>query len=52
MNALISDSVHLHGLERLVLFTGEHNDAARRMYDTLGFSTIGDFALFMCDPMD
>jgi len=50
MNALIADSVQLHGLERLSLFTGERNSAARHMYTTLGFSTIGDFALLMCAP--
>jgi RimJ/RimL family protein N-acetyltransferase len=51
MNALLTDSAHVHELERLVLFTGEHNHAARRLYETLGFSTIGDFALLMCAPM-
>jgi len=51
MNALLADSVQVHGLERLILFTGEHNEAARHIYKTLGFSTIGDFALLMCAPM-
>jgi predicted GNAT family acetyltransferase len=51
MNALLADSVRVHGLERLILFTGEHNEAARHIYKTLGFSTIGDFALLMCTPM-
>jgi predicted GNAT family acetyltransferase len=51
MNALLADSVHVHGLKRLILFTGEHNEAARHIYKTLGFSTIGDFALLMCAPM-
>ena len=51
MNALLVDSVQVHGLERLILFTGEHNEAARHIYRTLGFSTIGDFALLMCAPM-
>ena len=51
MNALLSDAVHTHRLDRLILFTGEHNRAARRMYGTLGFMTIGDFALLMCAPM-
>ena len=50
MNALLADSVQVHGLERLILFTGEHNEAARHIYKTLGFSTIGDFALLMCAP--
>ena len=51
MNALLADSVHEHGLERLILFTGEQNHAARHLYDTLGFLTIGQFALFVCDPV-
>jgi len=51
MNALLADSVQEHGLERLILFTGEHNEAARHIYETLGFSTIGDFALLVCAPM-
>ncbi len=51
MSALLADSIHVHRLQRLVLFTGDHNRAARHLYDTLGFSTIGDFALLMCAPM-
>ena len=51
MNALLTDSVKVHGLKRLILFTGEHNHAAQHLYDTLGFSRIGDFALLMCTPI-
>jgi GNAT superfamily N-acetyltransferase len=51
MNTLIADSVDMHELERLILFTGEHNTAARHLYETLGFTTIGDFALLMCAPI-
>ncbi len=51
MNALLADSVQVYGLERLTLFTGEHNEAAQHLYKTLGFVTIGDFALLMCAPM-
>jgi predicted GNAT family acetyltransferase len=50
MNALLADSVHVHRLERLILFTGEQNRAARHLYDTLGFLRIGHFALLICDP--
>ena len=46
MSALIRDSRSLHGLERLVLFTGENNAAARVLYESLGFVQVGDFALF------
>jgi predicted GNAT family acetyltransferase len=51
MAALLADSANEHGLERLILFTGHHNHAARRLYETLGFETIGDFALLMCAPI-
>jgi len=52
MMTLMADSVRVHGLRRLVLFTGDHNRAARRVYDRLGFATIGDFALLMCEPIE
>jgi predicted GNAT family acetyltransferase len=51
MNALLADSAHLHSLKRLILFTGEHNQPAQHLYATLGFSTIGHFALLMCEPI-
>jgi predicted GNAT family acetyltransferase len=45
MHELLGDSIRLHGLERLILFTGERNTAARALYRSLGFETIGEFAL-------
>lgn len=45
MRALIDDSIRLHGLTRLLLFTGENNDAALSLYDSLGFVRVGAFAL-------
>jgi predicted GNAT family acetyltransferase len=51
MNALLDDAAHVHGLKRLVLFTGEHSRAARGLYASLGFSTVGDYALLMCEPL-
>jgi RimJ/RimL family protein N-acetyltransferase len=51
MNALLSDAVLVHELGRLVLFTGEHSHAARPLYQSLGFITVGDFALLMCAPI-
>ncbi len=45
MLALLEDaSLHL-GLKKLILFTGEHNEAARRLYESIGFSKIGYFGL-------
>jgi predicted GNAT family acetyltransferase len=46
MIKLMRDSVHMHHLERLFLFTGEQNTPARRMYESLGFQTFGHFGLF------
>lgn len=51
MNALLTDAVKVHGLKRMILFTGERNHAAQHLYDTLSFSRIGHFALLMCQPM-
>jgi predicted GNAT family acetyltransferase len=45
LQALISDSVIRHRLERLILFTGQQNQAAIRLYESLGFASIGEFAL-------
>ncbi len=47
MRALISDSRSHHHFERLVLFTGEDNVAARRLYKSLGFQVGGAFGLFL-----
>ena len=46
METLLSDSVTRHRLEKLVLFTGEENVGASRLYESLGFERIGHFALF------
>ena len=45
MRRLIADGVHRHGLKRLILFTGEDNTPALRLYDGLGFTRIGSFGL-------
>jgi predicted GNAT family acetyltransferase len=46
MTTLIRDSRLEQGLDRLFLFTGEENMAARRLYESLGFETLGHFGLF------
>jgi predicted GNAT family acetyltransferase len=46
MIALMRDAHHLQGLDRLFLFTGDENVAARRMYESLGFESFGYFGLF------
>ena len=46
MKRLIADSVERHGVDLLILFTGETNEAARKMYESLGFEQIGFYGLF------
>ncbi len=46
MDALMRDSVDLHGVNRLFLFTGEQNVPARALYESLGFERFGHFGLF------
>lgn len=45
MQLLINDSIDRHRLHKLILFTGEHNVAARELYKNLDFTTSGHFAL-------
>jgi predicted GNAT family acetyltransferase len=46
MATVMRDAHGLQGLERLFLFTGEENVAARKMYESLGFESFGHFGLF------
>lgn len=46
LQTLIADSVRRHRLERLILFTGQQNRAAISLYESLGFGSIGEFAMF------
>ncbi len=45
MGSVLRDSVNVHHLAKLVLFTGDKNRAARPLYEALGFTRIGDFGL-------
>ncbi len=47
IRALIRGSLTQHLFERLVLFAGEDNVGARRLYESLGFEVGGAFALFL-----
>jgi predicted GNAT family acetyltransferase len=51
MSVLMRDSRAVHRLDRLFLFTGEGNLAARRMYEGLGFESFGHFGLFFGEPV-
>jgi predicted GNAT family acetyltransferase len=50
MQVLIREGVTVHGLDRLILFTGEEAVAARALYESLGFEAIGAFGLFFGEP--
>jgi ribosomal protein S18 acetylase RimI-like enzyme len=52
MESLISDCIHIHGLHKLILFTGEKNVAAQGLYESLGFQCVGEFALLFGSPRD
>jgi predicted GNAT family acetyltransferase len=51
MEALMEDAELLHHLNRLILFTGEDNRAARGLYESLGFTATGHFALLFGEPV-
>lgn len=43
--AAIADARDCLHLEMLILLTGENNVPARRLYESLGFNSIGNFGL-------
>jgi predicted GNAT family acetyltransferase len=47
MELLIEDSREHHRFEKLILFTGEENQGARRLYESLGFELDGAFGLLL-----
>ena len=51
MRSLIADSNEVHGLDKLVLFTGEADVPAQRLYESLGFEQIGEFGLLFGSPV-
>jgi predicted GNAT family acetyltransferase len=51
MTRVIDDSRSLLQLEKLFLFTGEENVAARDLYESLGFERVGYFGLFFGEPL-
>ena len=46
MDFLATDCANRHGIDRLILFAPETNAAARRLYESMGFSPAGHFGLF------
>jgi predicted GNAT family acetyltransferase len=49
MRLLIQDCRKRLGFEKLVLFTGEDNTAARKLYESVGFQVAGGFGLLLGD---
>ena len=47
LRVLMADCRALHRFERLALFTGEKNIAARAVYESLGFEYLGAFGLLL-----
>lgn len=45
MQQLLRDVKELHAIHKVIIFTGENNLAARRLYESLGVSPQGHFAL-------
>ncbi len=46
IKTLIVDSVKRHSVDLLILFTGENNRGARKLYKSFGFEPIGSYGLF------
>jgi len=51
MMHLIDDAFKIHSLRKLIIFTGEKNMAARKVYESLGVKPIGFYALFFADSV-
>lgn len=45
MRQLMHDAKELHLIRKLIIFTGETNHSARRVYESLGVSPVGHYAL-------
>jgi len=51
MRQLMHDAKHLHNLRKLIIFTGEDNISARKVYESLGVAAIGNYALLFGDRL-
>lgn len=45
MKAMMRDCFLKHGITKMILFTGETNIAAQRLYESLGYERIGHFGI-------
>ncbi|NRA68203.1 MAG: GNAT family N-acetyltransferase [Pseudobacteriovorax sp.] len=44
---ILADCIEIHGHTRNILFTGESNIPARKVYEGLGYGTIGHYAIIL-----
>lgn len=49
MRQILCDAKELHGIRKLIIFTGERNFAAQNVYRSLGVGEVGNFALLFWD---
>ncbi len=47
---LLHDAKEVHSIRKLVIFTGENNFSAQKLYLSLGVSRVGDLALLFGEP--
>jgi hypothetical protein len=45
MQQLLSDAKELHKIRKLIIFTGDKNFPAQKLYNSLGVSQVGYYAL-------
>ncbi len=52
MQQLLLDAKEIHKIRKLIIFTGEQNFPAQKLYKSLGVSQIGYFALLFGDTIN
>jgi hypothetical protein len=50
MKQLLLDAKELHKIRKMIIFTGDKNFPAQKLYNSLGVSQIGYFALLFGQP--
>lgn len=46
LNKLIYDCKHKHGITKIILFTGENNIPAQKVYESIGFVRVGHYGMY------
>ncbi len=50
MLGIVADSIRVHGLSKLILFTSPSSPGAPELYESIGFERLGDFGLLFGKP--